>query len=158
MRKYGWIAVLVLAADRVTKLLAAKIPADGTVLVPGVLALRRTENRGMAFSLLSVHPRLLGVLSLLVIVAAFLLLRRKKFGGLAMTGLMMMLGGAVGNMIDRFWTGSVTDMIEVLFVRYPIFNVADTCLCVGCGLVIISLLFRKDEGREERNKNPEEEQ
>ena len=57
---------------------------------------------------------------------------------------MMMLGGAAGNMIDRFIRGYVPDMFEVLFMKFAIFNVADACLCVGCALVIIRLLSGKE--------------
>ena len=93
--------------------------------------------------MLSGHPWLLGVLSLLIIAGAFLFLRKKNIPALAMTGLMMMLGGAAGNMVDRFATGFVPDMIEVLFVRFAIFNVADSFLCIGCALTALSLLRTK---------------
>ena len=144
-RKYGWglIAVFVLAADRITKALAAGIPAEGVTLVPGLIGLRYTRNTGAAFSLLSGHPWLLGVISLLVIIGAALFLRKKKLSVLLKTGLMMMLGGAAGNMIDRFATGYVPDMIEFLFMRFAVFNVADTFLCVGCALVAIGLLTQE---------------
>ena len=134
------IAAAVFIADRVTKILAPRIPEDGQALIPGVLGLRYAENKGIAFSLLSGAPWALGVVSLLMIAAAFFCLRGKKLQPLALTGLMMMLGGAAGNMVDRFVHGFVPDMIEVLFVNFAIFNVADTFLCIGCGLVIISLL------------------
>lgn len=147
MRKvWPWaVAAAVFIADRVTKILAPGIPKNGVVLIPGVIGLRYAENRGIAFSLLSGAPWALGVVSLLIIAAAFFCLRGKKLQPLALTGLMMMLGGAAGNMVDRFVHGFVPDMIEVLFVNFAIFNVADTFLCIGCGLVIISLL-RKDTG------------
>jgi len=145
-RFWPWLtAAGVFALDRVTKILAEGIPAGGTVLIPGVLGLRRTQNRGIAFSLLSGMPWLLGAVSLVIIIAAFFVLRGKKIPPLRMAGLMMMLGGAAGNMFDRFFQGFVTDMIEVLFVRFAIFNVADAFLCVGCGLVIGSLLFGREE-------------
>ena len=147
MRKvWPWaVAAAVFIADRVTKILAPGIPENGVVLIPGVIGLRYAENRGIAFSLLSGAPWVLGMVSLLIIAAAFFCLRGKKLQPLALTGLMMMLGGATGNMVDRFVHGFVPDMIEVLFVNFAIFNVADTFLCIGCGLVIISLL-RKDTG------------
>ena len=136
-----WLIVIaVLILDRITKELAPGIPAEGLKLIPGVIGLRYAENRGIAFSLLSGAPWALGVVSLLMIAAAFFCLRGKKLQPLALTGLMMMLGGAAGNMVDRFVHGFVPDMIEVLFVNFAIFNVADTFLCIGCGLVIISLL------------------
>ena len=145
----GWdqiaLAGAVVAADRVTKILAPGLPADGVTLIPGVLGLRYAENKGMAFSMLAGKPFLLGILSLAVIVAAFLILRKKKLAPFPVTALMLMLGGAVGNMLDRFFTGFVPDMIEFLFVRFAIFNVADMALTVGCGLMILSLLFRKKD-------------
>ena len=143
MKKNGWpwwIAAAVLIADRVTKMLAGNIPEEGSVLIPGVVGLKYTENTGAAFSILSGHPWLLGVLSLAVIIAFFFLLRGKKAAPMMRTGLMLMLGGAAGNMIDRFATGYVPDMINLLFVNFAIFNVADMCLCIGCALAALRLL------------------
>ena len=144
-RAWPWLTALaVLALDRITKILAPGIPEDGQPLIPGVIGLRYAENKGIAFSMLSGQPWLTGFLSLAIIIAAFLLLRKKQLRPLPLTGLMMMLGGAAGNMIDRFVHGYVPDMIEFLFVNFAIFNVADACLCIGCALVIIHLLFGKD--------------
>ena len=147
MKKFWpWlIAAAVLAADRVTKILARGIPEGGQVVISGVVGLRYAENKGIAFSMLSGMPWVPGLLSLLVIVAAFIFLRKKELHPLSRASLMMMLGGAVGNMVDRFAYGFVPDMIEVLFMKFAIFNVADACLCVGCALVIIRLLFIRDE-------------
>lgn len=152
LRKYGiWlIPVFILAADRITKALAADIPAEGEVLIPGVLGLRYAQNTGAAFSMLSGHPWLLGVMSLAVIIVAFTGLRNRPLSPLALTGLMMMLGGAAGNMIDRFFTGYVPDMIEFLFVHFAIFNIADTFLCIGCVLTAASLLRGERKGEEKK--------
>ena len=129
-----------IALDRVTKLLAPGLPAEGITLISGVIGLRYAENRGIAFSLLSGYPRLLGVVSLMLIAAGYLWLRKKQFGSFPLAGLALMAGGAAGNMIDRLISGYVPDMIETLFVRFPIFNIADSCLTVGCVMLIISLL------------------
>ena len=136
------ITLAVIALDRVTKLLAPGLPAEGITLISGVIGLRYAENRGIAFSLLSGYPRLLGVVSLMLIAAGYLWLRKKKLGSFPLTGLALMAGGAAGNMIDRLISGYVPDMIETLFVRFPIFNIADSCLTVGCVMLIISLLAR----------------
>ncbi|MDO5435726.1 MAG: signal peptidase II [Clostridia bacterium] len=149
MKREWWIAAAVLLLDRAAKLPASGLPAEGVTLIPGVIGLRFAKNTGMAFSLLNGHPWLLGVLSALVIIAAFLFLRGKKIAPLPAAGLMMMLGGAAGNMIDRFITGYVPDMIEFLFIDFAIFNIADAFLCIGCGLLIISLLFRPQDWRDE---------
>ena len=143
-RKYlaALIVLLVLIADRVTKELAPGIPEGGMVLIPGVIGLRYTENQGIAFSLLSGYPRLLGAVSLLLIAGGWWLLRKKRLAPLPLYALMLMLGGALGNVPDRLIRGYVPDMIEVLFVRFAVFNVADACLTIGCALLIISLLLR----------------
>lgn len=141
MRKYGWIALAVLAVDQLSKLAARQL-TEAVVLIPGVVGLRYAENTGMAFSLLSGRPWLLGLLSGAVIIAGFAVLRRYRLGTLAGVAAMLMLGGAVGNMIDRLLVGYVVDMFEVLFVDFAIFNAADAALTVGCGLMAWSLLFR----------------
>ena len=144
-RIFWVIALLVLALDRISKELAAGLPGDGIVLIPGVLGLRYAQNTGAAFSLLAGQPRLLGILSLAVIAAGFLWLRKKPLAAFPLAALALMAGGAAGNMIDRLVRGYVPDMIEALFVNFPVFNVADSCLTVGCGMLMISLLFRKKD-------------
>lgn len=144
MRRYAWIAALVLAVDQLTKLAAGRITAAVTV-IPGVLGLRYAENTGMAFSLFSGRPWLLGLLSLAVIVLGWLVLQRWRLGRPAAIAAMLMLGGAAGNMLDRLLHGYVVDMIELLFVRFAIFNVADSALTVGCVLMAWSLLFRPQD-------------
>ena len=138
------IAAAVFIADRVTKILAPRIPEEGQALIPGVLGLRYAENRGIAFSLLSGMPWVLGLVSLLIITAVLFFLRGKKLRAAKLAGRMMMLGGAAGNMMDRFIHGFVPDIIEVLFVEFAVFNVADMFLCIGCGLVILQLLFGRE--------------
>ena len=146
----GLTAVAVFAADRITKILAKGIPENGQTLIPGIVGLRYTENRGIAFSMLSGVPWLTGTASLLIIAAAFWFLRKRKLHPMTLAGLMLMLGGAAGNMVDRFVFGSVTDMIELLFVRFALFNPADAALTVGCALIMVHLLFGKDRPADSR--------
>lgn len=148
-KRLFWItAVAVLLLDRVTKELSFRLPANGVTLIPGVLGLRYAENRGAAFSVLSGYPRLLGLLSLTFLIAVFFWLRKKPLAPFPLFALALMAGGAAGNMLDRLIRGFVPDMIETLFISFPVFNVADSCLTVGCILMIVSLLFRpKDWGK-----------
>ena len=138
------VAAAALAADRITKHLTAGLPPEGTVLIPGVIRLRPVQNRGIAFSFLSGRPELLGVLSLVIITGTFWYLRNKRLSLLTGIGLMLMLGGAAGNMLDRFFTGYVPDMIELMFVHFAVFNIADACLTVGCALVMIRLIWPEE--------------
>ena len=144
LRKFGWIALLVIAADQVTKRLALSLQAPVT-LIPGILGLRLTRNTGVAFSLLSGAPWLVTVLSAAVLVLGGCLLRRYRLGTLTRTGAMLIAGGALSNLISRVAEGSVIDMVEFLFVNFAVFNAADIALTVGCGLLILSLLIRPDE-------------
>ena len=145
-KKVFWLTViLVLIADRITKELVGGIPPEGIELIPGVIGLRYAENAGAAFSILSGAPRLLGILGLAVIIGGYVWLRKKEIAPFPMTGLALMAGGAAGNMIDRLARGFVPDMIETLFVNFPVFNIADSCLTIGCVLMIISLLWRRKD-------------
>ena len=146
-----WWTAATVAVDRVVKIAAFRLPEEGILLIPGVLRLRYAENRGMAFSLLSGYPRLLGGMSLCAIAGMIWLMRKKKMSAWPRFALSLMLGGAIGNAIDRLALGFVPDLIETLFVRFAIFNVADAALTVGCAMMLCSLLFRPgdwaDKGR-----------
>lgn len=147
MIKYVWIAALVLGADQGVKALARRIAAPFP-LIPGILGFTYAENTGMAFSLFSGRPWLLGLLSGAVILLGLLVLRRYRLGPLPAVAAMLMLGGALGNMIDRLWAGYVVDMFEVLCFRFAIFNVADAALTLGCVMMALSLLLRPGDWSE----------
>ena len=144
MTAYWWIAILVFALDRLTKHLAAGLNGP-VVLIPGLLGLRYGTNTGVAYSLFSGRPVLLGLLSLVIIAGGAFLLRRFRLGRLTRTAAMLVLGGAVGNMLDRFLYGRVVDMIEFLFVPFPVFNIADSAIVTGVGLLMLSLFLKPSE-------------
>lgn len=144
MKKWAWIAPLAVLIDQAVKFAVSRMTfpsgMDLAPLIPGVLRLTYTENTGMAFSLFSGRPWLLGAASAACILAGWAVLRQYRLGTLSRIGAMLMLGGAVGNMLDRFFRGYVVDMFELLFVRFAVFNVADAALTVGAGLMMIALL------------------
>lgn len=147
MKKWYWIAALTVIADQSVKWLSLRL-IEPVTLIPGVLRFTYAENTGMAFSLLSGHTWLLGVVSAVCILAGWLALRRYRLGTPAKIAAMLMLGGAVGNMLDRFSRGYVVDMFEVLFIRFAVFNAADAALTIGTLLMAGSLLFRPEDWRE----------
>ena len=151
MRKIGWIAAAVVIADQLVKALSLRL-TERVTLIPGVLALTCTENTGMAFSLFSGRAWGLGVVSAVCILVGWLVLRRYTLGRWSRIGAMLMLGGALGNMIDRFLRGYVVDMFQTLFVEFAIFNVADAALTVGTVLMAISLIFRPGEWRDKTTR------
>lgn len=149
MHKYSWIAAVTVILDQLVKRACLSLTERVTV-IPGVLALTYAENTGMAFSLFSGRAWALGVVSALCILAGGLILRRYRLGPVSRIAAMLMLGGAAGNMLDRFWRGYVVDMFEVLFVDFAIFNVADAALTVGAVLMGLSLLLRPEEWEEKQ--------
>ena len=147
MKKWYWLAAAVVIADQLVKGLSIALEGDVT-LIPGVLRFTYEENTGMAFSLLSGHTWLLGLISAAAILLGWRILRTFRLGTVSRIASMLMLGGAVGNMIDRFLRGYVVDMFEALFVRFAVFNVADIALTVGAGLMAASLLLCPGEWTE----------
>lgn len=133
-----WIALLAALADRLTKLLVARLRPAGGALVPGILNLRPVENRGIAFSMLSGQGLAL-VLFTAALIAGLVawLVAHPGAGALLRGGLWLIAGGGLGNLYDRLTAGSVSDFIELAFMRFAVFNVADVCICVGAGLVLL---------------------
>lgn len=127
---------------------AALLPVGNMDLLPGIVELRYCLNDGMAFSMLAGKQTLLiGMTSVMLVVVAAMLFTRKMpvWERISWT---LILGGGVGNLIDRVLNGVVVDYINVLFMRFAIFNFADICVCVGVGLLMLVVLldsFKKEE-------------
>jgi signal peptidase II len=154
MRKFYLLtAVLVVALDRATKWMVAKdIPLhDSIKMISGFFYLTHVENRGAAFSLFADSSSqwkitLLVLFSIIALVIVTILLWRNSH---AMTitgvGLSLILGGAVGNLWDRLLNGRVVDFLLFYIGSYqwPAFNVADSAIVVGAGLLVCEILFAK---------------
>ena len=74
----------------------------------------------------------------------------RKMPRLERAAWILVVGGGVGNLIDRIRTGVVVDYLNCLFINFPVFNFADVCICVGVGLLVLSLLL--DMRREQKAK------
>lgn len=151
---WPWYAAVagLLAFDQITKALTrAYLPLHESISLIGdeFLLLTHVQNPGSAFGF-----RVLGLKPLLVfgwgaaIVLVFYLNRLVKRHDLMRWPVMLFLAGAVGNSIDRTLFGQVTDFLDVDFPdfimpRWPIFNVADSCVTVGIILLIILTLFTR---------------
>ena len=153
IRRYiAWIVVagLVVAADQATKWAIVEwVQLYGKVPINSFVNLTHQQNTGAAFSFLagaSGWQRWFFVVLATIVsaVIAVWLWRIRTEGPLVlMAGLSLVLGGAVGNLIDRAKLGYVTDFIQVWFGNwaFPSFNVADAAISVGAALLIIDALF-----------------
>jgi len=158
IRRYiAWIVVagLVVAADQATKWAIVEwVQLYGKVPINSFVNLTHQQNTGAAFSFLagaSGWQRWFFVVLATIVsaVIAVWLWRIRTEGPLVlMAGLSLVLGGAVGNLIDRAKLGYVTDFIQVWFGNwaFPSFNVADAAISVGAALLIIDALFLSGSG------------
>jgi len=159
MRKFHFlIAFLVVVLDRLAKLaVERRIPLhDGVQIIPGFLRLTHLENRGAAFGLFadSPSPWKIGTLVLFsliaLVVVSTLLWKNSHTVSITGVGLALILGGAIGNLWDRLTAGHVTDFLLFYVGRYqwPAFNVADSAIVVGAGLLVYEIVFIKTPAEE----------
>ena len=144
----------VVALDQWTKYLTvANIPLYSRVpCVDGLFRFTYVQNTGAAFSSFLGQQWLFALI--FVVFTALLVFELKKntmgFLPLERWCLIAIWAGGLGNMIDRVRLGFVVDMIELEFIRFPVFNVADCFITCGCIILIISLFFNKEFWKEEK--------
>ncbi|HEY1264694.1 MAG TPA: signal peptidase II [Terriglobales bacterium] len=152
------IAVLVLCLDRATKWIIARNIAlhDSIQVIPGFFRLTHVQNSGAAFGLFADSPSqwkvaVLVLFSIVALVVVSLLLWRNSHSmSTTGIGLSLILGGALGNLWDRLINGRVVDFL-LFYVgdhQWPAFNVADSAIVVGAGLLVIEILFSKSPAAE----------
>lgn len=148
--KCCWLTPAAFVFDRLTKGWAqTALKGNASMdLWPGVLRMTYTENTGAAFSLFTGVPILLLLVTGISLLGLlwWLIARGSEKSILFRCSLWMLFGGAMGNFVDRLFFGFVVDFIEIRFFRFPIFNVADSCVCIAFVLLSGCILFGK-EGR-----------
>jgi signal peptidase II len=155
-------AIAVFALDRWTKwMVEARIGAyDTKTVIPGFFNIVHSQNPGVAFGIFQDNPShwrtllLVGMSLAALLILAWMLWREPKDtrqDPLAATGLSLIFGGALGNVYDRATAGTVTDFLDFYAGSYHwyTFNLADSAICTGAGLLILSMLLSK------RNKEAE---
>jgi len=137
-------AALVIALDQFIKQwikLTLDIGEIGPELIPGVLGLTRWENDGAMLNILSGQQWLLSGIALAAAIVLIMILLRYNEGFWGTLGLAAVLGGTVGNLIDRILNGGrVIDMFRTLFISFPIFNIADVFITLGFIVFLIHFI------------------
>jgi signal peptidase II len=157
------LAAAVVALDQLTKAWIVATYPLGTELeiVPGLFRLVHARNRGIAFGIFGASGPTVQLVLLIVVaaIAAFVAWQLGRGGGdgLAGFGLALVLGGAIGNIIDRLLRGEVVDFLDFYLVaggrehHWPAFNVADSAISVGaCCVVLAEILAQLREKRASR--------
>lgn len=145
------IILAVVVADQVSKaIVVAKLDmGESTGFIPYILSFCRSENTGMAWGMLKDHRWVFLTLSIVALIGFGILYYKTKKPHLLYTiSMAFILGGGVGNMIDRLFRqgvnttqNAVVDFLKFEFIDFPIFNVADAFITVGTVLIFVYLLF-----------------
>lgn len=140
----GIIIVLGILLDQWSKAwIYTNLYRQAVSIIPGMLSYAYTENTGAAFGMLSNSTWLLAAASAILAGVLFYVLvkYRKELSKLSKIALAFMISGAIGNLIDRVFRGFVVDFIQVDFVNFAVFNIADIMAVMGTILLILALIF-----------------
>ena len=140
---YYLIVVLIASLDQMVKwILMSQVDLfEKITVIPGIFDITHIRNDGAAYNMFSSMPILLIVMPSMVMLAGlvYIALANQENHLLLMSAISMVIGGGLGNLIDRIKTGYVVDYLDIHII--PIFNLADIFICVGCGLLFIYLIF-----------------
>ena len=154
-------AILAFSLDRLSKNWVLLHVQDGIIMPfwPGVVQLFLTQNRGAAFSMGRDNGLLMTFVaaSVTVFFIGWAIWRHRLFPNrmaLEKFGTGLLLGGALGNLFDRFTQGQVTDFLQFTFFDFPIFNVADALIDVGLVFIFIDLFINSNSNNSKSDQKP----
>jgi signal peptidase II len=150
---YYLIALFVILLDQITKwLIVSKMNlGDSIPIIDNILYITSHRNRGAAWGILQGQMWLFYVITIIVIIAIMYYMQKAAKGKwLLGVSLALMLGGAIGNFIDRVVRKEVVDFIHTYIFTYnfPVFNIADSALVVGVIVLMIQMLLEERESKE----------
>ena len=145
-----WLAVIIVTVflDQLTKYLTVLHlkPIDTLPIIEDVFHLTYVENTGAAFGMMKDARWVFMITSTLAIIGILgymihrYYVKKEKLHWAEALSLSLIVGGGIGNMIDRTMLGYVVDMIDCRFINFAVFNVADSFVCIGAGLMILYLI------------------
>lgn len=165
-----WICVIIACVilDQATKILISSTYTIGECheIIKGVLNFRYIRNEGAAWGMFS-DARWVFILitTIALIIMPYFLYKYRKVHVMFSLSLSFLIGGAIGNMIDRIFLGSVVDFIEAAFIDFPIFNIADCFVTIGAIMLFVYLIFidktifadnKKSKASEDKAKDNED--
>lgn len=145
MKKRNVILLIVflvtLLLDQITKMMASGLPlSQKMVFIPEFFSITYVQNTGAAWSILEGKMLFFYFITMIAFVLMILYFRSlREDQMLSKIGVIVMISGTVGNFIDRLFLGYVRDFLDFIIFGYdfPVFNVADMCLCIGIAFVIL---------------------
>ncbi len=145
---YFIVAAAVILVDQLVKhaVLSGMTVGETIPLLDDIFHITYVQNRGAAFSMWEQQWVMLIVVPAVALAAGLVLIyiKRNIWSRLTLLSIALICGGGIGNLIDRIFQGYVVDMFDCRFFPFfdfPVFNVADISICVGCGLLILDIIF-----------------
>jgi len=151
---YLVIALAVIVVDQLVKWWIVQNVAFGETIFSGngLVSITHIRNEGAAWSILEGKMWFFYLITVITVaVVGYLLYKYRRDSKWLATGLSLILGGALGNFIDRLYYKNVVDMIQLDFINFPIFNVADMALSVGVVCVLIYIIKDEKKNKVELN-------
>ena len=140
------IIILAFAADRLSKWWATNYFSDNDPIEIGTfLTLNPTYNQGISFGMFQGVGRLVGWISIPIVIGLFIyMIRTPKSMWMLRIGLALIIGGALGNMVDRIFAGEVLDFVQAT-IRPGVFNIADVMVNAGMIISLIGVIVQREE-------------
>lgn|SRR5690625_542759 len=156
MRKFYLVAIVVIAIDQITKWFIIKQMElrESIPIIENFFYITSHRNKGAAWGILQDQMLFFYIITVIVVIGIIYYmekhLRDNKFMAFAFS---LILGGAIGNFIDRLFRKEVVDFLDVYIFTYdyPVFNVADMALVIGVALVVIATFIEERKNRKESN-------
>jgi len=155
---YFWVSLIIIIFDQVSKYVVRNSIEPGQIikLTSKMIWITSVQNTGAAFSFSFGNPSLNQILFIIISIIAIIFiiyLSAKSKSKPEIFFFALILGGAIGNLIDRIWMGSVTDFIwcdfpDVIMARWPVFNIADSSIVIAIVLMIVVTIFHKQTHEE----------
>lgn len=147
----GLLTAIIIAGDQITKALVISHLTLGTEVksvIPGVINFVYVQNEGGAWGFLENNTWLLiGLTVVVMLICMTLLVKKGITDKVFFFGIVCIMSGGIGNLLDRIFRKYVVDFIQfAFFTSFPVFNIADMAICVGAGLLILYFIidFAKD--------------
>lgn len=154
--------IILIFVDQATKYWAVSYlrPVHSMVVIEDILSFTFVQNTGAAFGILAGARTFFIVITIIFVIGFivyYIKLPQGKIYALVKVAIILILGGAIGNFIDRLLRGYVVDFFHVTFINFPVFNMADIFLVCGTALfMILYIFFIDEENEDEEDKEAEE--
>ena len=137
--------ILIIAIDQIVKYVVTKNLYNSSIpIINGLLNFTYVENKGGAFGIGNNSTIMFIIVNIIVItlIAKFILSKKDDISICVLISLGLIIAGGFGNLIDRIFNGFVIDYIDISpLIKYPVFNIADICIVVGCIAIAISIII-----------------